>query len=44
MKLSEYEEAIRRTITEGQGWVEVKVVDPYKPLPWYRRLWQWLTS
>lgn len=43
MRLDEYEDAMKRAMLYGSSFVEVRVVDPYKPLPWYRRLWRWLT-
>lgn len=44
MKHKEYEEAIKRAMVEGSGWVKVEIVDPYVRLPWYRRFWLWLTN
>lgn len=43
MRLEDYEEAIRRAMLYGSGFIETRVVDPYK-LPWWRRLWNWLAQ
>lgn len=36
-------EAAERAMLYGTGFLEVRAVDPYKRLPWWWRLWRWLT-